>query len=370
MNIDIKDLLASVQALQSSGVRIGLPDDPTPVDIADPRRLSTCLDEALRTFRSLRSGTDYLVSAEVNTFHRTVCVRFVQRGPSHDRNGKVEPALVPPFRALRAAVAKGGGNLHYWGGNNYFDVSLPFRGPMREEFPEVDHLPWDERYRYLLERAAWESLRGMVFRFSNLAESFAAQCVEFGVSRLLIPSVGLCVHPWLFAEHGLSVIATDAAGAALDALSNPDRSPRLFSQAAFERWDIAESASYATQGNPDRFDRMPDLEDQAVRESLRQRIRFALADWADLPLASGSIDAIFATNALPRESAAERLRVLNEWVRLVRPGGVVFIAQHNFFDSDIESMLQNAGWVGANILKGERPSQSGAIGFQIRYSSG
>src|SRR5262249_26319910 len=161
---------------------------------------------------------------------------------------------------------------------------------------------------------------------------------------------GLCVHPWLFADHGLSVVATDAAGSALAALSEPDSWLRLYSRVAFERWDIAESASYATQGNPDHFARMPDLEDRGVRESVRQRITFALSDWADLPLGGGSIDAIFATNALPRESSAEQLRVLKEWFRVVRPGGVVFIAQHNFFDADIEPALQDAGWVEANIL--------------------
>jgi SAM-dependent methyltransferase len=210
----------------------------------------------------------------------------------------------------------------------------------------------------------------MVFRFSNLAESFAARCVALGLSRVLIPSVGLCVHPWLFANHGLSAVATDAAASSLAALSEPERWPRLYSRAAFERWDIAESASFATQGNPDHFERMPDLEDQRVRESLRQRISFAVNDWADLHLRAGGVDAIFATNALPRESSVEQLHVLKEWVRVVRPGGLVFIAQHNFFDADVEPVLRDAGWVNTNVLGGERPNQPGATGFQIHYSSG
>lgn len=166
------------------------------------------------------------------------------------------------------------------------------------------------------------------------------------------------------------MIATDSTWSALAALSEPDRWPRLFSQAAFERWDIAESASYATQGNPDHFSRMPDLEDQGVRASLRQRIAFARSDWAGLPLGRGSVDAIFATNALPRESPAELVRVLNEWVRVVRRGGLVLIAQHNFFNSDVEPVLLAAGWVATNLLGGERPGQPDTIGFQVRYSSG
>jgi hypothetical protein len=370
LKIAIQDRLNSVEALQSPGTRIGWPDDTTPVRVSDPRRFAACLDAALSAFRDLRRGTHYLVNAEVNSYHSKVVIRFVLPGPCVHRNGQVEPALEPAFQSLRAVAVRNRGDLHYWGGNNYFNVSLPFRGPMREAFPEVEYLPWDERYRHLLKRATWQSLRRMVFRFSNLAESVAGRCVEFQMSKVLIPSVGLCVHPWLFADRGLSVVATDAAGSALATLSEPARWPRLFSRAAFERWDITESASYATQGNPESFAQMPDLEDQSAREALRQRITFALADWAALPLGSRSVDAVFATNALPRESAAEQVRVLKEWVRVVRPGGMAFIAQHNFFDSDIEPILRNAGWVEANILGGERPAQPGPTAFQVWYSSG
>jgi ubiquinone/menaquinone biosynthesis C-methylase UbiE len=130
------------------------------------------------------------------------------------------------------------------------------------------------------------------------------------------------------------------------------------------------AAAYATQGNPDRFARMPDLMDRGVRDALRQRVAFAIADWAELPLGNGSVDAIFATNALPRESAAEQASVIKEWARVVKPGGVVFIAQHNFFDSEIEATLSSTGWVEANLLGGARPAQSDTTGFQIRYSSG
>jgi Methyltransferase domain len=367
--IDIKDLLASVQAIRSPDSRIGLPDDPTPVEIVDPQQLAKCIDDALFAFRDLR-GSNYLVSAEVNSYHRAVWIRFVQRAPGVDRNGQVEPELEPAFQALRATAMASHGELHYWGGNNYFDVSFPFLGSIREEFPEVNHLTWDERYSYLLERAAWASLRGMVFRFSNLAESFAAWCVKLGLSRVLIPSVSLCVHPWLFADHSLSVVATDSARSALAALSEPNRWPRLYSRSAFEQWDIAGSACYATQGNPDHFARMPELQDCNVREYLGSRLQFVLSDWADLPSASGSVDAIFATNALPREPYTDQLRVLKEWVRVVRPGGLVFIAQHNFFDSDIAPVLKGAGWVEANVLGGEHSARSEAIEFQLRYSSG
>lgn len=370
MKIDIKNLLGSIKALNTPGLRMGFPDDPTLVEIADPSRLSASLDDALRAFRDLRGGLDYLVNAEVNAYRRVVSVRFVQRGDTWDRNGQVEPTLEPSFRILRDAIENCDGELHYWGGNNYFDLSLPFHGPIRDPFPDVNHLPWDDRYRHELDCATWESLRSRVFRFSNLAESFATRCVELGLSNVLIPSVGLCIHPWLFADQGLSVVATDGAASALAALSEPDRWPRLYSPSAFERWDIAESAAFATQGNLDHFERMPDLENPRVRESLRQRIRFVVNDWANLDLGNGSVDAVFATNALPRESAVERLQVLREWVRVVRRGGLVFIAQHNLFNPDVEAVLRDAGWIETNIMRGERSNQPGATAFQIQYSSG
>lgn len=241
---------------------------------------------------------------------------------------------------------------------------------MRESYPEIERLPWDERYRYGLERTTWECLREKVFRFSAFAESFANHCFHLGVSHVLIPSVGLCVHPWLFAAKGLTVTATDAATTALNALSEPDQWPRMYSRDAFERWDIAESSSYASQGTPASFVQLPDLMNPAVRESLRNRLVFSPGDWADLPLRDASVDAVFATNALPRISSIERSRVLREWIRVVRPGGSVFIAQHNFCERDVETVLQEAGWVATNVLSGKRPPQSGSIGVQIVYSFG
>lgn len=368
MKIDLEDLLAAVPTLRSPGTRIGLPDDPTPVTIPDPARFAAVLDDALRAFRDLRGGAAYLVSAELNSHHRTVGVRFVLSTGGEVASGQVEPSLEPSFRALQAVAAECGGSFGYWGGNNFLDVSLPFRGPIREDFPAVDHLPWDGRYRELLARSAWGTLRDRVFRFAGLAVSFAARGVKSGAARVLIPSVGLCVHPWLFADRGLTVVATDVAPTALAALSEPAGWPRLYSRAAFERWDVAQSALYASQGNPDRFASMPTLEDPGVRRTLQRRITFATADWTELPLKRGSVDAIFATNALPRDSAAEQLGVLREWGRVVRPGGLVLIAQHNFFGSGVESILSGLGWVEADILGGG--AAPGATAYQIRYSSG
>lgn len=370
MIIDIEELLSSVPAIQLPGVRIGFPDDATPLQIVNRESLCKCLERALCDFREARGKSDFLVSATVNTYRREVWVRFVLRVPRQERGGQIEPALEPAFRVLRTELTVNGGSLHYYGGDCFFDMTFPFQAFQRDDSLKIDHLPWEDQYRQLLQRASWMSLRRRVYRFSALAQAFAKRCDARRISQVLVPSVGLCVHPWLFADFGLSVFATDTSRSALAALSEPNRWPQLYSHPAYERWGIQESASYATQGNPDHFDRFPDLADLRRRNSLRQRITFSLSDWAALPLAKGSVDAIFATNALPREKPVERRRVLEEWIRVVRAGGLIFIAQHNFYDPEVEQLLQTAGWVEANILGREDSVQSGLTNFELQYSSG
>lgn len=345
---------------------MGFPDDPTSVNIRDPEQFCICLESAFEAFRRLRDGPT-LLSAEINSYHRSVWIRFVQGLPRHGSDGQMEPELKSSFGALNAEAKRNGGNLTYRGGNNYVDVSLPYSGPIRENFPEVEKLAWDDRYRHWLERASWPSLRSQVFRYANLAEPIAEYCFRFQKPSVLIPSVGICVHPWLFAHRGLSVIATDSADTALGAVSKPAEWPRLYSIAAYDRWGISQCASYASLANPEHFAEMPELQNQSVSQELESRITFVRADWAELPLEEKSVDAIFATNALPRESADERTAVLKEWVRLVRPGGIAFIVQHNFFESDIEIQLRQHGWVEVKLLKGEQPN---GTGFQTYYSSG
>lgn len=67
----------------------------------------------MRALGELRRGGDFLVGAEVHTYHRAGCVRFVHCESGHDPSGQVEPALEPVFEALRAALTKCGGDLRY-----------------------------------------------------------------------------------------------------------------------------------------------------------------------------------------------------------------------------------------------------------------
>jgi hypothetical protein len=370
MRIDARDLLYSVPTIRAPGTRVGLPDGPTLVEIAHPDRFVASLDAAMRAFRELRPGTQTLVS--VNAYRKEVWIRILQNGRSYmDRNGQVEVPLAPSLDSLRAVAKRNRGEVHYWGGNNYLDVSLPYLNPDREDVLEVKHLPWDERYRVRLERESWRSLRDMAFRFSDLAAALADRCHACGMATVLVPSVGICVHPWLFASRGLTVTATDSAGTALAALSEPGRRPNLYSSAAYERWDTATCASYAMIPHPDHFDGMPALEDAHVREVLGQRISFVVADWARLPVPAGSIDLVFATNAVPRDSEAERKAVLGEWVRVLRSGGVAYIAQHHAGgDWGVESFFRERGFVERDLLGGEQQHHGARGGFQIRYSSG
>jgi len=371
MKVDVQDLLGSVGAIKTLSARVGLPDGPTFVEVGDLNRFTTTLDAAMCAFQELRPGTETLVSAEVNACRKEVWIRFLQNGRREDRNGQVEESLAACFNSFRAAVKGNRGDLHYWGGNNYFDVSFPYPKVDREEFLEVKHLSWSERYRVWLERESWQSLRDRVYRFSNLAASLSERCRTCGMTTVLIPSVGICVHPWLFASRGLKVIATDSAATALSALSEPGRNPNLYSSAAYERWDNSTCASYAMIPHHDHFDGMPALEVEHVREELRQRIEFVVADWASVPVPSGSVDLVFATNAVPRESDSERVAVLEEWVRVLRPGGIVFIAQHHAgADWGVESFLLERGFVETDFLGGGVPGGPVRGGFQVRYSSG
>jgi SAM-dependent methyltransferase len=372
MKIDIRDLICSIPTITDRATRLGLPDGPTKVKVAQPEQFAAALEAVMRAFRELRPGTQTLVSAAVNACRKEVGIRVVQNGTSdRGRNGQVEESLVAGLDALRAVAERNGGGLHYWGGDNYLDVALPYPNPDRDDFPEVEHLPWDERYRVLLERASWWSLRNTVFRFSDLAAMLAEHCAACGMTTVLVPSVGICVCPWLFASRGLNAIATDSSSTALAALSEPSRHPNLYSTAAYERWDISTCASFAMMPHPDHFDGMPALEVDEVREELRQQISFVVADWAHLPVPTGTIDLVFATNAVPRSSDSERVAVLEEWVRVLRPGGFVFIAQHHAGPGwGVETFMLERGFRERNFLRDDDLPKGARGGFQVRYSSG
>src|SRR5262245_23825991 len=120
MRIEIGDLLTSVPAIGAPGTRVGLPDGPTCVEVAQPDRFAASLDTAIRAFKHLRPGTRTLVSADVNTCRKAVVVRVLQNGPpDRERGGQIEASLARSLDSLRAVVERDGGSLDYWGGNNY-----------------------------------------------------------------------------------------------------------------------------------------------------------------------------------------------------------------------------------------------------------
>jgi Methyltransferase domain len=371
MKVDIRTFLGSIPAVKALAARVGLPDEPMLVEMANPQAFAECLDAAMHAFEKQRQGTQTLIDADVTADAKGVWIRILQNGPHRKPDSRVEKPLAASFDSLRNMTETNGGQLHYHGGSNHFDLQVPCSGVARKAYIEVDHLPWSERYGLLLERESWGLLGHMAFRFSDLATMAADRCLACQMTNVLIPSVGICIHPWLFACRGLTVTATDCANTALAALSEPHLQPRLYSSAAYERWDISDCGSYATIPQPNHFDGMPALEHEHIREELRRRISFKVADWACLPLPDESVDFVFATNALPRNSDAEILGVLNEWIRVLRPGGVAFIAQHNpTAGLDVGSFFLAREFGGVDFVNGEAPTKRKRGGFQILCSSG
>src|SRR5271166_6806607 len=176
MRIDIRAFLDSIPAFKALRARVGLPDDPTFVEMANPLAFAACLDKAMRAFEQLRPGTQTLVDADVNGNTKSVRIRIVQNGFDRCR-GPVETSLAERFDSLRSIAEADGGELSYYGGSTYLVLSLPYSGAGRQAYIELDHLPWSERYGVLLEHESWETLRSIVFRFSDLATMAADRCV-------------------------------------------------------------------------------------------------------------------------------------------------------------------------------------------------
>jgi hypothetical protein len=65
MKLELRQLLGGVRELQLPGIRLGWPDDPTCVNVSDPKAFAARLDTALSAFRDLR-GTPRLMDADLN----------------------------------------------------------------------------------------------------------------------------------------------------------------------------------------------------------------------------------------------------------------------------------------------------------------
>lgn len=223
--------------------------------------------------------------------------------------------------------------------------------------------------RAKLARTSWSSLRDEAFRFCDLAARIADWAFTADATRVLVPSVGLCVHPWLFAHHSLAVVATDISRTALETLKWPERLPKMYGRQAKDRWDLHEAALYGGD-HPHRFELVPNLDDPATASQLRERINFAQCDWADLPVEDASVDVIFATNALPRDDEERTRRVFAEWARVIRPRGLVFTAMHNARGATATAYFESLGWMRVSALRGEAAPNTDKPLFEEYLSSG
>jgi hypothetical protein len=373
MKIDVRDLLSPLRAIEEPPTRVGFLDHPALVEIDNPDEFIAALVAAVRDLHTLYPDNAAVVFADVPAERNSLWIWICQRqGLDLEELDKVQiPPPGPGVAPLQAVAERNGGGLRYDGWRQYLILWLPFPNTWPKGTQVDRKLPWDERYRSQLEGERPDWIRFEVFRFSKLAAPLADRCAACGMNNVLVPSVGICVDPWLFASRGLTVTATDSARSALTALSDPARYPLLYSLAAYERWDAEMSRTYKLIPHPYHFDGMPELENEQLRETLRRKITFVLADWARLPVPSDSIDLIFATNAIPRDFRQEWWKVLDEWARVVRRGGILYIAQHNVLEKDaIESPILERGFVKCDFLGGESPPAGARGGFQMRYTSG
>ena len=374
-SMDFSDFLKTLHSLQREGVRIGFPDTFAPVALADAHQLSAAVDDAIFAFQKLRGGHT-IVNANDNSYRETVSMRVKQLAKGDSRqNGVVESQVSEQMAKLRALLVREQGKLGYWGGNNFFSIEIPLSdlNSLREFRPDTEGLSWNEQYELKLARASWASLRSEAFRNCNQAAMVAERFDSSSVPTVYIPSVGICVHPWIFADRGFQVIASDISSAAIQTVSQPHNFPRIYSRQSYDRWDISAICTwgYDTEGfHPEYFSGMPDLGSTDQYASLANRISFSCCDWADVPVPDGSVDLIFAVNALPRTSNDDLERVLADWIRALRSGGCIFIAQHHpDHGVDLDSFFQGCGLIPCSIRKGRFPS-TGSGGYQLYFSSG
>jgi ubiquinone/menaquinone biosynthesis C-methylase UbiE len=73
---------------------------------------------------------------------------------------------------------------------------------------------------------------------------------------------------------------------------------------------------------------------------------------------------------LPRDGNERRQRVLDEWVRVIRPGGLIFCAMHNPNGATATPYFENLGWQRIDALRGERTRTTDKPMFQEYLSSG
>jgi SAM-dependent methyltransferase len=374
MTVDFAEILSSLQSLKSDGVRVGFPDTSAPISLSDRSGFVCAVDAMVCAFRELRGGLT-IVDAKDNSYRKAVVMRVKQlaRGDS-SRKGVVEPKISEKLAELQSVLDCDDGELHYWGGNNYFDIEVPLADLsfMREFSPDTDGLSWDERYELKLAKESSESLRDEAFRNCDNA-TMIAEHFDPSNATVFVPSVGICAHPWLFADRGFQVIACDISSTAMNALSQPHNFPLIYSLRSYDRWDISEACSwgYDPAGfHPEYFAGMPDLGSPEEFASLSRRIRFACGDWTSVPVPDDSVDLIFAANALPRTSDDEVKLVTDEWTRALRPDGCIFIAQHHPGHTiDLASRFQDQGLLPCDVRNGDLPP-SGRGGYQLYYSSG
>jgi SAM-dependent methyltransferase len=149
-------------------------------------------------------------------------------------------------------------------------------------------------------------------------------------SSLLAASIGASGEaPDFFAEYKIADIAR-AAGplAARAAAENPPRPLAICDFGA----GIGESVPWVRRYLPRAQLTCVDVSRRSLELAERRfpgAARFVVLAGEELPLASGEFDIVYAACVFHHIPAADHLRLLGELRRLLRPGGLLFVFEHN-----------------------------------------
>ncbi|MHC5080577.1 MAG: hypothetical protein ACYTHN_16325 [Planctomycetota bacterium] len=348
------------------GVRAAWPEEPQWIALRKREELTEVFRDVVRRFQSVDTVSEVLVSAGIHGVLEhplSVSIRGVEpskKDPGLEPDSRdLSPGVSVALKTLGRIVRAEGGEYSHSGG---LTCSIHFhRARLSAKPTRFVLLPkpkdWEERYRLQLDLLCWSMLRSGVFRFAHEAERVADWASVRRLKSVFCPAVGLCIDPWLFAHLGFHVWACDTAPIAIEVLSRPDLHPQIYGSEAREQWDVDKASSYAGGVNPDAFETMLFLEEKEFVEERGERITFNTEDRRGDFIDVGSIDVIFACNALPREEVSEATRpalvaLLESWVRCLNPEGLLFIHVHNAYDvwSEAREYLLTRGLRETSVL--------------------
>ena len=327
-------------------------DGPQWVNLTDPNRFVSVIRTLIASVREKSSGTRTVAVSEYNNYHSRFYVQVTQAREHWEEESFLFSDDWNTWNHLcRMATQDKFESYSNFAGRldlNFNPISQKFFPQRQSAWNLVSQeTPWDDQYQILQTKAKWRDLRSRAYRYAGFAQGFAKACSLRGKVRVLCPAAGFCIDPWILAHAGLEVEATDLSPTAIEMVQHPEQWPPIYSQSAWRSWEAEQCCDYG--GILDGYNSLkapiPDLIDPDSRQALEKNLRFHVVDNRQLPFAENSIDAIFACNAVPRQDAVERRQVFDEWFRVLKPNGILFLTVHNGFaiEEDFDRRLKAQG---------------------------